>query len=827
MADPIVEILEKLNKANEYYAKKSIASEKEYDEVADNIRRMGEEEFDSNSVKIERSQLAFKTKARVFTYSDVSRLIKDTTEQILLFKGIDPQEFTDDFSMTQEYVKENLYKDIVVGGETLEQDPELLLPRLYDTGANSIENQVINAKSNELRRDPTMPLLEHKIAVVIETGLITGTFPKDIGVAILGYGKHLNREREKEARTLPDYEEDVIANNYSSAEASAFAQLSVSDSITSSDLDNWLDNAKIFVTDFSMKLFDGTETDRVIQENELNEHVGANPIAVFADPTVVKKYNIRAKSLFQSNSMNNFVTNLINENNGIGNINDEAPKNQKPAYGSTNRRIIADAKREFDSYFSNIDDQTYSESIQREALVKGVSVSDLVLNKIEEGVLKNFEIVGPLSPEFDSQQAVQEDVGETLYQIEVNKRMEQTRKDNYAGNFKLITTGLQEALSKNAGYYFGGKAVTKDMVDPYVWDKWLDIFSSETEESAMSKIQPEINNSIIPIEKENVALKFVGRSENIRSWYDSAELNSEDRKFFIKELGKNIGDIDSPEAFEEFANGLSERFDRTQVPEIPSIEGMPGLKVRPPAPLPTDFDMRMFDNSLMDVALERPEFARFLQQQVSLPGFNEEFRKASVPKLDEEEFLGRIGGGLAEDNTEAALKRREEALLSMQQEQLGKFKSEAVGRGILQQKGVKGHGIFKSVEENLQKVQNKLAIPALKIELEKLLATQPDAGDEIQRVRKELVAKSKNQAVDAAFMPGGFAREMAREESTRPAMTQKEFFKQKLPGFEQRYESSPFFKAEEERKEREDRAKRSPLLRTRGPGRTIITTGRG
>ena len=76
-------------------------------------------------------------------------------------------------------------------------------------------------------------------------------------------------------------------------------------------------------------------------------------------------------------------------------------------------------------------------------------------------------------------------------------------------------------------------------------------------------------------------------------------------------------------------------------------------------------------------------------------------------------------------------------------------------------------------------------------------------------------------------MPGGFAREMAREESTRPAMTQKEFFKQKLPGFEQRYESSPFFKAEEERKEREDRAKRSPLLRTRGPGRTIITTGRG
>ena len=85
-------------------------------------------------------------------------------------------------------------------------------------------------------------------------------------------------------------------------------------------------------------------------------------------------------------------------------------------------------------------------------------------------------------------------------------------------------------------------------------------------------------------------------------------------------------------------------------------------------------------------------------------------------------------------------------------------------------------------------------------------------------------------AVGDAFMPGGFAREMARDQFTIDATTTEGFFKQQLPGFQSRFEETPFFKLEQDRiketQNREDLKRRLPLLRTGGRGRTIVTTGR-
>jgi hypothetical protein len=78
------------------------------------------------------------------------------------------------------------------------------------------------------------------------------------------------------------------------------------------------------------------------------------------------------------------------------------------------------------------------------------------------------------------------------------------------------------------------------------------------------------------------------------------------------------------------------------------------------------------------------------------------------------------------------------------------------------------------------------------------------------------------------FQPGADPqiRQQIRERFTTPGLTQEQFFAQQLPGFERRFEESPFFKLEQERKEREDEQRRRPLLRTGGRGRTIVTRGR-
>ena len=53
-------------------------------------------------------------------------------------------------------------------------------------------------------------------------------------------------------------------------------------------------------------------------------------------------------------------------------------------------------------------------------------------------------------------------------------------------------------------------------------------------------------------------------------------------------------------------------------------------------------------------------------------------------------------------------------------------------------------------------------------------------------------------------MPGGFAREAARRQATTPAMTTEEFITSQLPGFEKRFEESPYYQKEIERGQRED-----------------------
>ena len=81
----------------------------------------------------------------------------------------------------------------------------------------------------------------------------------------------------------------------------------------------------------------------------------------------------------------------------------------------------------------------------------------------------------------------------------------------------------------------------------------------------------------------------------------------------------------------------------------------------------------------------------------------------------------------------------------------------------------------------------------------------------------------QTDTVSQAFQTGGFAKRLAREQLTTPGMTSAEFFRSQLPGFEQRYEDSAFFRLEEDRLERE---RRERLRTPSGPSRTIVRAGR-
>jgi len=257
--------------------------------------------------------------------------------------------------------------------------------------------------------------------------------------------------------------------------------------------------------------------------------------------------------------------------------------------------------------------------------------------------------------------------------------------------------------------------------------------------------------------------------------------------------------IEDYESFDEFFNDpeisaqagtISERLDPSGPPAFPStfqFEGktfdIPGLVARP-TPQKKEFDFSLVAPELSALAVDRPEFAKFLAEQIKLPGFAERFRELSIPQLDEESY------------NEAFAPDPE--LATQQASQLAQ---------VEQQMSDLQETIETEAEEQIDEFETPLSV---------------------DRERKEQMEELQKQQRLLGFQPGADPeiRQQTRERFTTPGLTQEQFFAQQLPGFERRFEESPFFKLEQERKEREDEQRRRPLLRTGGRGRTIVTRGR-
>jgi hypothetical protein len=310
--------------------------------------------------------------------------------------------------------------------------------------------------------------------------------------------------------------------------------------------------------------------------------------------------------------------------------------------------------------------------------------------------------------------------------------------------------------------------------------------------------------------REKEAKKFLEQNPRYRDI-----LEGEGGTLFLREVANSVTDFESFDellADEDFADRvdyLAGRMNPDEVPPLssqaaeeigatPGEPGLPGLIVRDPFPEPTDFDLESIAPQLREIAADRPEYAKFLMEQIQLPGFNEQFRKVSAPRLDEEAYLSTIGGG-AQDGTQAfELQQRK---LDAAQERYDRDYVNLVNKG-------------EDTSESLAALEGTL----------------DDAKRQFQMETGVDPATGERAAVGEAFMPGGFAREMARDQFTIDATTAEDFFKQQLPGFQSRFEETPFFKLEQDRiketQNREELKRRLPLLRTGGRGRTIVTTGR-
>ena len=308
--------------------------------------------------------------------------------------------------------------------------------------------------------------------------------------------------------------------------------------------------------------------------------------------------------------------------------------------------------------------------------------------------------------------------------------------------------------------------------------------------------------------REKEAVKYLTQNPRYRALLEDPDGG----ELFKRAVADNVRDFESFDQLmedEEFATEvafLADRFDPTTPPPLPGMPGVPGLIVRQPPPPPKDFNFDLMNPQLVEIAMERPEFAEFLSNQMALPGFNEKFREASTPQLDEERYRAAIGGG-AQEGTDA-FEQQERRLEAFERQY-----TEAINKGL--------------TDEETQEAVRRLE----------------EAQEQFRRETSMDPTTRERPAVGAAFMPGGFAREAARQQFTTPAQTSRQFFESRLPGFEERYKESPFFRLEQERIEREGEAEvteqereesRLEAERRRrlrggvgaGRGRTIITRGR-
>jgi len=362
--------------------------------------------------------------------------------------------------------------------------------------------------------------------------------------------------------------------------------------------------------------------------------------------------------------------------------------------------------------------------------------------------------------------------------------------------------------------------------------------------------------------------------------------------------------LDGLPAYDLNQSDFTRQMDPDTPPPVPGLQVSRYKKAEAPP-----FSLQSVSDDLMNMEIDRPEYARFVQQQMGLPGFAEEWRREGAEQLDQQAVASAVFGEVGEEAFEQQKRRLDQLEASYEstlarpdltdEERVAAEKRVAdarqqfareigSGSGISpeERKRLEGEGVefTKSFLEQAAPYQEAIAGEKAKQAALRAEATQmakdlaaaqaatigtvsdPDedpetiqtvakySEDELARMQQEMEAKARaastmgagiagmQKAVDTSptkwFTTTAF-RDEERRRQTTPGMTSREFFESKLPGFEERYKESPFFRMEqqrterkqaqeEEQKQREYDSQRRRRLRSGfgGRGRTVVTRGR-
>ena len=399
------------------------------------------------------------------------------------------------------------------------------------------------------------------------------------------------------------------------------------------------------------------------------------------------------------------------------------------------------------------------------------------------------------------------------------------------------------------------------------------------------------------------------------------------------------GYFDELEPYEKFESDFRrqmgyDQFGRIDTDTPPPVPGLSLSRYeRKEAP---PFSLQAIAGDLQNIQVDDPAFAEFIQQEMTLPGFSEEWRREGAEQLDEAAVasatLGIVGDEAFEQQERRLreLERSYEATLTREDltpeeraaaekrvadarkqyareigtgggqspEERARIKQameEDYQKAVARDQALRAAGKEGLSEQDLQKgefIKSFLeqAAPyqeAIAGEKAKQAALQAEAvrmRRELETARAETVGTGVGPGEDPAIMEQvakysdaqlssmqtaieakereasaldvGIAgmqkaaapaiertttafRDEQRERMTTPGMTSAQFFESKLPGFERRYEQSPAFRLEQERKDRvaereteqkqrEYETQRKRKLRSGfgGRGRTVVTRGR-
>ena len=306
-----------------------------------------------------------------------------------------------------------------------------------------------------------------------------------------------------------------------------------------------------------------------------------------------------------------------------------------------------------------------------------------------------------------------------------------------------------------------------------------------------------------------------------------------------------------------------EDYTRQMGPEPPPI---PGLEISryQQAPAPA-LDTNLIGSKLQNIAYDNPEFAKFIQQEMSLPGFGKDWEREGAEQFDEAAFKSSVFGDVGQEAYDLQKRRLDsfenqyEAILARNQKSIedtgeGLPQSEldaaetriadarqhyareigsGSGQDPLERKRLEEQGVTftQTFQQQYQPMKEAKAKQAqLKAQITAMRG-KDDPSREARQAREERYAElaAIETEIETLKGPAPIAitaegerverpgmrldiegltttsfRDEQRRRQTTPGMTSAEFFASRLPGFEARYKESPFFRLEQDRKQQEE-----------------------